>query len=354
MELLFSITSIIQDVVNSRSPSAKVTYMEVFMFTAFALHSNGSTRKIDSMETLAQTWDENNSKVWVDLEAPDEATVKALGSIISVDDECLEDCLHGEQHPRVDEYEGYIFMVLYAVRGDVEPTRFQPMKLAIFCGKRFLITVHRQPLHTTSLLRRRAKKNLTPLMNKGVDHLLYTTLDLIVDNYELLTDKYEDVLEDLEDQSLDPNVERTILEKASAIRRELSHLRRTISSQRELLLPISQGLYDAVSKKLGQRFRHVRDHLTRAMGRVEVLREMLHTIRDNYHSTLANRLNSIMKTLTMFATFMLPLSFLAGIYGMNVKFWPQPDSRDSFWIVLGLMTIVTVGLFYFFRRKNWL
>ncbi len=81
---------------------------------------------------------------------------------------------------------------------------------------------------------------------------------------------------------------------------------------------------------------------------------MLHAIRDNYHSTLTNRLNGIMKTLTMFATFMLPLSFLAGIYGMNVKFWPPPDQHSSFWIVLGIMLSTGVGLFFYFKRKNWL
>ncbi len=198
------------------------------------------------MEELAEIWAQRKARVWVDLESPTEEAVRALDRIINVDDECLDDCLWGEQHPRIDEYEGYFFLVLYGARGEEDAHEFHPRKLAIFCGSRFLITIHRETLHTISQIRERCVKQPELVLGKGTDFLLYAIIDQMVDNYEHYTEKLEDRLEDLETESLDPRATSSLLEKASEFRGELSHLRRLVSSKRELLLPLAKGLYDNI------------------------------------------------------------------------------------------------------------
>lgn len=324
------------------------------MLTIFAYLNGGPKQKIQTIDELAQIWTNEKVRVWIDVEQPTEEELKRIDQIVNVDDESLDDCLHGEQHPRLDVFDDHLFLVLYGARGIEEEDRFLPHKLSIFCGKRFLITVHKHPLRSISFFKEKCGRFPKASLGKGVDFLLYSIIDMMVDNYEQVTNSYEDRLEDLEDVSLRADVNSTLLEKVSDVRRDLSHLRRMVTSQRELLLPLAKGEHDFVSAKLGQRFQHVRDHLTRALSRIELLRELLHSIRDNYHSTLSNRMNAIMKHLTLFATFMLPLSFLAGVYGMNVRFWPPPDRQVSFWIVIALMAAVSLTLLIYFRRKKWI
>lgn len=324
------------------------------MFAGFARYPDGNTETLASLEGVAPLVCRDDVGLWIDLQEPSEADLRSVGETLKLDQEALEDCLHGEQRARIDEYDDHIFLVVYGVPGVEDAAEFSPRKLAVFFGKRFLVTVHRQPMPTVGRIRERCERNATHVLARGIDFLLYQIIDGMVDRYVLLAEAYETQLDELEDKSIRSDVDESLLADVSEMRRRLIELRQMAASQRDLLLPIAEGEYAFVSESLEQRFSHVRDHLTKVVELVDGLRELLAGIRDNYHTALANRTNAVMKTLTVFAAVLLPLSLVAGIYGMNVPLWPRPDHPLSFWAIVGVMLGMAALLLYYFKRKRWL
>lgn len=324
------------------------------MTIGFAVLPDDQCRPVKSLDDLATLWPREELRVWVDLESPSDEDLQRLGQIVGLDDEALDDCLHGDQQPRVDEFEGYIFLVLYGLHGLKEQEDLDPHKLAAFCGSRFLITVERHPLLSVRQVRARCGRHPENLLARGVDVVLFEIIDTMVDNYLRVIDRYEDRLEELEEQSFDMDVSEEVLEEAAEVRRDLLELRRLAVAQRHLLQPVARGEYDFVSETLGQQFSHVCDHLSQVIDSVDSLRETIVSIRDNYHAGLTRRTNEIMKVLTLYAGIMLPLTLIAGIYGMNLPLWPPADHPQSFWGVIGIMVFIAGVLLVYFRRRKWL
>ncbi len=324
------------------------------MIVAYFHIANGSLKKSDSIEELADFWGRNQGEVWVDLENPDTDELDAVGNIFHLDVDAREDCLHGDQRPRIDEFENHIFLVLYGMFRTEDEPEILPRKLAAFCGSRFLITVHSTPLRSIQETFQQCERRPGIVLKKGVASLLYRILDLVADKYGLLTGKYEDFIDNLEEQSLDLDINETILKDTAEIRRDLLEFRQMAVAQRDLLTPITEGEYEVISPTLEQRFSHVRDHYRQVIERIDLLRERIQVIRENFHAAQARRMNTIVKTLTIFSALLLPLTFLASIFGMNFQFWPPPDHWASFWGVLGVMAVLAGILLIFFRWRKWL
>jgi magnesium transporter len=324
------------------------------MLTGFARHPDGTIETLNQTDVLEAASTRQAHALWIDLEQPTENEVRAVGQAFNLDAEAVEDCLHGEQRPRIDEFDECIFLVLYGALGPEDRSEFEPRKLAAFCGPNLLITVHGRPLRSITGVRDRCRRNAANLLARGVDFILYSIIDAMVDNHILVTEDYETRLEELEEISLDPDVDESVLVRSAELRRELLELRRLATTHRELLAPLAKGEYEHLSDALEQRFGHVEDHLLQTIELLDSLRERLNGVRDSYHTTLAGRTNAIMKTLTLFATLLLPLSMIAGVYGMNLPLWPPPDNPSSFWAVLALMLTITLALLTYFRRKRWL
>jgi magnesium transporter len=321
---------------------------------AFVESGEGSLRKLESIEEVRAAWQEPGVRVWVDLEAPDRPELLALRDIFHLDDESLDDCLDGEQWPRIDDFGEHIFLVLYGLFGLKEAGEVDPHKLSVFCGPRFLITVHRHPLLTVRQVKARCGRHPESVIGRGVDYVLCAVIDAMVENYVRVAARYEERLDALEEESLSPDVDAPLLAKLADLRRDLLELRRLATSQRELLRPLMLGEYDFISGSLSQQFQHVGGHLSQVIESVNGLRELLGGVYQNYHSALSDRTNEIMKALTIYAGILLPLSVITGIYGMNVPLWPSPESPWSFWVVLGVMIVITLVLYVHFRRKKWL
>jgi magnesium transporter len=324
------------------------------MFVAFIAVGDGSSRKVDSPAAVREALGGDGVRVWIDLEAPDEAELLALRELLPLDEEALADCLHGEPWPRVDDFDTHIFLVLYGLFGLKEAGEVDPHKLAAFCGPRFLVTVHRQPLLTVRQVRARCGRHPEVLIGRGVDAVLCALIDGMVANYLRVADRYEERLDALEDRSFRDDVDASLLPALAELRRDLLQLRRLAAAQRELLRPLMVGEFDFISESLGQRFQHVRDHLSQVIEAVNGMREVMGGVYQNYHSALAVRTNEIMKVLTIYAGLLLPLTLVAGIYGMNLPLWPAPESPWSFWVVMGIMGAITLLLYAQFRRSKWL
>lgn len=322
----------------------------------FVVLPDETCRPLASLDELATLWPREDVRLWVDLESPSDEELQQLGQIADLDEEALDDCMRGEHQPRVDEFESYIFLMLYGLYGLKEHDDLDPHELAAFCGSRFLITVVRQPVLSVRQVRAHCGRHPESLLIRGVDVVLFEIIDTIVDNYLRVADRYEDRLEELEERSFDVDVDQgeELLEEAADVRRDVLELRRLAVSQRQLLLPVAKGNYDFVSETLSQQFSQVCDHLGQVIDTVDSLRETVVSIRDNYHTALTRRTNEIMKLLTVFAAVMLPLTLIAGIYGMNLPLWPSQREPLSFWIVLAVMTVIAAAMLYYFRRRKWL
>lgn len=320
---------------------------------AFGHKSHHPVETILTFERLREVWSDPAVRVWVDLEAPTSDDLKALDSVVDLDDTALEATLQEEQRPRVDEFGDHIFLLLYGVlTPDVDPG-FSPRKLSAFCGKRFLITIHADRHRTIEALKNRFPANGEHLMSRGVDFVLYTIIDGMVENYSVAITKFDEQLDALEERSM-TDVSEEVFVEAASFRRQLLELRRLAIAQQEVLGPLARGECDYVAANLGRRFSHVLDHLTKTVELTDTLRELLNGVRENYQSSLTRRTNEIIRTLTIFASIMLPLSLVAGIYGMNLQTWPTMEHTWGFWAVLGSMGAVAAALGIFFRTRRWI
>jgi magnesium transporter len=243
------------------------------MALGFIVLADGACRPLKSLEDLARLWAEPETRVWVDLERPAEDELRKLGEVFGLDGESLEDCLHGEQRPRVDEFDDYIFLVLYGLHGLKEQEDIDPHKLAAYCGNRLLVTVHREPVLSVRQVRARCGRHPEVLIARGVDVVLYSIIDTMIDNYLLVANRYEDRLEALEDKSFDVDAGDELLEEAADVRRDVLEIRRLAVAQRQLLTPLAKGEFDFVSATLSQEFAHVCDHLSQVIDTVDSLRE---------------------------------------------------------------------------------
>ena len=325
------------------------------MLTAYLRRSDGSAETLTDLDALARAWPVEGGAIWVDIDRPERSTLERVGAIFQLEPESIEDCLSGTQRPRVDEFDDEMFLVLYGMLGvGGETSEFAPRKLAAFCGASFLVTVHSEPLLTIQEARERCGRHPAQTLGRGTDHVLYTIIDSMVDKYLTVVEAYEERLDGLEEASLDPASDGAVPEEMTALRRDLQRLRHLTASQRELLIPIARGEMDHISESLEPRFAHVRDHLTQVLDSIERHRDMLGAIHENFHYALAARLNRTMRTLTLFSTLLLPLSLVAGIYGMNLPLWPPSHEPWSFWAVLGGMGCLAIGLAVYFRRRRWL
>lgn len=316
-------------------------------------HDNGTTMRADELAHLEEVAARQDVRLWIDLTTPTEDEVRRVGKLLRLDEVALDDCLSGEQRPRIDEFDEYIFLMVYGV---VAPGRDDvvPRKLSIFCGARFLVTIHEEPLRTIETLFSRYDRNPASALSTGVDALMFRIIDGIVDNLYREVDRYEERVEEIEDASLEAHVSDEVLVDSSVIRRELLPLRSLAASTRELLLPMARGDYDYVSKSLKSNFSHVEDHLMQVMESIDTMRDHLIAIRENYQSAVATQTNEVMKILTIMATVMLPPTLIAGIYGMNLKLWPSDDHPAGFLAVLIVMIALSIGLVSYFRWRKWI
>ena len=323
------------------------------MLNAYVFKKDGTADSFETLSDLAALNKADCTCQWIDIEAPTNEELAKLSRIYALDESAIEDSLLGDQRPRIDEFEEQAFFLLYGAIGSNPDSGFSPRKVTVFLANSFIITIHAEPLKSIDTLRSKMNKRMRDLLHKGTDTLLFMLIDSMVDNYLLITDQYEAKLEVLEDLSLEAEPNPEVLTHLLDLRKDMLELRRLATTHREIIQPLITGELSYISTNIEKQFLHVRDHLTTAIETIDNLRELLHGVRDNYHASLAMRTNTIMQTLTIFASIFLPLSFIAGLYGMNTALWPSVDSPYSFWVILATMSTVAMGMLLFFKRKKW-
>lgn len=294
----------------------------------------------------------NASKiVWVDVSDPTSQDFDSLAKQFGFHPLSIEDCRHQHQRPKVEEFPGYYFIVLYEAVLN-EAGRLQLGELGIFLGKNYLVTVHSRPIRAIETAER-LWRSWTDLAERGTGLLAYLLIDAVVDDYLPLLDEVSDRMDSLEDQIF-ADFQPQSLEEIFRVKKELLLLRRAVTPLRDVFNTLLRREQPIFSRETHTYFQDVFDHLIRVADTIDTLRDMVGSMMDAYLSISGNRMNLIMKRLTSIATILMSVTLVAGIYGMNFDYMPELKWRYGY--VGALLSMVAVGLaiFSYFRRIKWL
>ena len=288
---------------------------------------------------------------WVNVDGlGDQKVIEELGRLFGLHPLAMEDVVNTHQRPKVEQYDGRLFIVMRMMQRDDALTSEQ---VSIFLGKNFVLTFQENlPGDSFGPVRQRLR-GAGPLTSLGADYLAYRLIDAIIDSYFPLLEQYGELLESLEEEVL-LSADRGTLIRVHAIRHDLLYLRRAIWPAREAINSLVRDPNPLIQSETRLFFRDVYDHTVQLMDFLETYRELGSDLRDLYMSAASNRLSEIMKVLTIISTIFIPLTFIAGVYGMNFKFMPELYSRWGYPLALLGMAVIAIALLIYFRRKGWI
>jgi magnesium transporter len=309
--------------------------------------------KLDEIALILKNPDD---LLWVSLENPDENELLAvLNDQFHFHPLAIEDCQSsGYQTPKVDDFGEYIFIIAYALQPlqESETHELDTLELDIFLGENYVVTNHRCPqMPPVDQVRSRLLRDERLHLN-GSDFLCHAILDTLVDDYLPIFDKMYEEVDILEDLVLsDPNPKT--LERLLDLKHSILSLRRILSPQREVINRLSRDEFPMIDRQSRIYFRDIYDHLVRLHENSDSIRDIVTGALDIYLSSTSNRLNQIMKALTIVSTIFLPLSFVAGVYGMNFKYMPELNWPLGYPLVWLAFIIIMVVMLIYFKRQKW-
>jgi magnesium transporter len=290
---------------------------------------------------------------WVDIGPGDAAEAeRLLRDVFKLHPLAVEDCLSPSEHPKIDDYGDYLFLVTHGVRPDGGERLFRSLELDAVLRERLLVTFHSVDSRSVTDTKTTVRKAGLPL-RRGVAAVLHEILDRQIDRYLPVLEEVEQRLDRIED-ALFERPSQALLEEILELKRATLGLRRSLVKQRDVLHRLGRREFALVPDADAWMFRDVEDHLIRAADLLESYREILGDAVEIYLSVTSNRLNQIVKVLTIFSSIILPLSLIAGIYGMNFKHMPETEWTWGYPFALGLMVLITLLLLVVFWRRGWL
>lgn len=290
--------------------------------------------------------------LWLDMENPTVEEYTLLEKVFKFHYLAIEDCRHLQNRSKLDEYSGYAFMILQVLLARNKRNRLEFGELKVFLGENYLVTIHHQPMSFLDEVYDRCQRK-QEIMSKGVDFLFYTVLDALLDQYLPFFDIIDEDVERLEETIFqDPTNEH--LNELFQLRRQLVVLRRVLSPLRDILNMLLNPGATYLREKYRAYFLDIYDHVLRSLEMVDSFHDLLNSLFEMYLSLVSNRLNEVMKTLTIIATIFMPLTLISGIYGMNFENFPELKWKYGYYGVLGLMGAVTGIMLFFFRKKKWI
>lgn len=317
-----------------------------------------------SEQTLACVQDskpylERDSHTWIHVQGhPDPDTLRQLGVLFGLHPLALEDVVNTGQRPKFESYREHLFAVLSLPRLDAEDGEARTEQVSLFASRRFLISFHQGAQDPFEPVRKRLREQVGKIRSRGMDHLLYALVDVVIDESFPPLEAFGDEVERLEDELLE-NPDRATLYRLQRLKRNLLLLRRMLWPQREAVNALIRDDSGLVSEESKIYFRDCYDHTIQVMDLLETYRDMTTSMLDIYLSSVSNRLNDIMRVLTMIATIFIPLTFVVGVYGMNFRNdaspWAMPELHwyYGYPLIWLIMVLIAIGMLVYFKRKGW-
>jgi magnesium transporter len=316
---------------------------------------HGVREKKEALLNECVPFRDTDSVTWIDIEGlQDVGLLDHLGNTYGLHPLILEDILNTDQRPKSDDMESYIYVVLKMLDFDPASLEIVSEQVSIVFGRNFVISIQEgREGDLFEPLRERIRNGKGRIRKLGPDYLAYSLLDTIIDHYFLILEKFAERIETLEENLIsDPRPET--LRQIHSMKREMIFLRKSAWPLRELIYNLEKSDSDLIQSATKIFLRDIYDHAVHIIDSIETYREMLSSMLDIYLSSVSNRMNQVMKVLTIIATIFMPLTFLAGLYGMNFKFMPEIGWRWGYPMVLLIMSTVAAVMLYLFRKKKWL
>jgi magnesium transporter len=275
-----------------------------------------------------------------------------VGQVFELHPLVLEDILNTGQRPKIEEFNSYIFIVLKMIRFDKQTQMIVNEQLSIILGEHFLLTFQEQPGDVFEPVRERIRRQKSRLRGSGPDYLAYALMDTVVDNYIYTIERLGEKIEDLEQEILlgeDP----TVMEKINLFKREINYLRKSIRPAKEAILRLTRLDGDLFHENTTPFLKDLEDLINQATEAIDTYRDLLTDQLNIHNSVMANKMNDIMKILTIFAAIFIPLTFIAGIYGTNFEYLPELHYKYSYYVFWFVLIAMASGLLVFFKRKRW-
>ncbi|MFC0211515.1 magnesium/cobalt transporter CorA [Paenibacillus chartarius] len=287
----------------------------------------------------------DNGFYWIDATVED---LEVLQPLFGLHDLAVEDCLsEEEQRPKIEFYDTHYFIVINSIRFDDEEIFLRALNL--FLGKHYIITVTRQKIHELRMI----KPFLWEEEVNAADHFLYQLVDLIVDNYTAVGDRIEAKIEKLEEDIL-MHTKQSHLNEIIGLRSEILWLKKVLVPQRDVIGTLNKKDLKLISSQWQKYFGDVYENAVKIVDTFDTLRDLMGNLREAYQSSVANRANEIMRVFTALTAIFVPLTFITGIYGMNVDNVPFMHVQYSGELIVGAMIVLGIAMFLLFKKKNWL
>lgn len=294
------------------------------------------------------------SVTWINIDGlHDVQVIEKLGRQFDLHPLILEDVLNTEQRPKFEDFEKYFFVVLKMLTYNEQEQSLDAEQVSLVLGRNFVISFQERVGDVFDEIRDRIRNAKGRIRKAGPDYLMYRLLDAIVDNYFVILERLGERIELMEEELITEPTEKT-LHQIHLIKRELIFLRRSVWPLRDLISGLQGSESSLINGTTGVYLRNVYDHTIQIIDTIESFRDMVSGMFDIYLSSISNRMNAIMKVLTIIATIFIPLTFIAGVYGMNFEHMPELKvwwAYPALWLV---MAAVAALMLIYFRRKKWL
>lgn len=318
------------------------------------LWRGGAVKWAPSDAQLTRAMQDPQSLVWIDIQGDPRAFSDELSQRFGLSSLTLDMIAEQFERSKLVQGEQYYYLVVHGMMFNPDTIGGKLPELDIIFGKNFLITSHLEPLVCVRDVRQATERD-GAAMQRGVAFLLHALLDALVDSYFPVLDQIDDLIDRLENDTVRSGVADSVQGRIFSVKRTLALMRRVISPQVEVFNSLLIRADDIIPSEARPYFADVHDHLVRAFEVLDSYRDLMSGLLDVYLSTVSNRLNIIMKQLTIYAAIFFPITFITGVFGQNFGHSPQVehDSGFNFWIVLGIMTLIVVGQIAYFRWKRW-
>ena len=291
---------------------------------------------------------------WINIDGIHQVeTLEKLGECFELHPLTLEDILNTDQRPKIEDFGDYMYVVLQMFSYDDRNNEIITEQISLILGRNFVLSFQENIGDVFDQIRERIRSGKGKIRKMGADYLVYALLDAIVDNYFIILEKIGDQIEFIEERLI-INPASDTLNTIHKLKREMLFLRKSVWPLREVISGMERGESSLIKGTTKIYLRDVYDHNIQIIDTIETLRDMLSGMLDIYLTSISNRLNAVMKVLTIIATIFMPLTFLAGIYGMNFKYMPELEWKWGYPLILLIMSTIGISMLFYFKRKKWL
>jgi magnesium transporter len=295
----------------------------------------------------------NDKKTWINITGLyDEETIEKIGKKLNIHPLLLEDIVNSEHRPKLEVDENHMLAIVKRLYYTEKEYAIKSEQISILLTKNVVVTFQEIEGDDFGLLRKHLRHSVGGIRGLGSDFLFYRLIDRIVDRYMLEAEALEDRLEEIEGKIID-SPEHKLLHQIYQYKHDVVNFKKVVTPTKEVIAQIYKSDFPYITDKAKFFIKDIQDHIIDVIDHVETSRSMITTLIEIYYSSVSYKMNEIMKVLTIVSTTFIPLTFIAGIYGMNFRHMPELENESGYFVVISLMVVIAIGMFIYFRRKKW-